>query len=221
MPGSCFGSADPGEQRAARWEQQTSPGAPPAPSLIGGHLTAMQRERILLFQNASLDVPCFCFYLFIFFNLPSSVGLLRFKEENSIPGRSDSNQKGKVLCSRKPFSLLFSLCCFYFQFGAGLAGKAKERDKLIINATKDLFPPDSDQIKFSTANSSHFPLLFEKRSGGRGTTTHDNFAPSERKRSAMSLLLSSPARSRESWSSGTCPVGDGRCWSSDRSQPFP
>lgn len=48
VPKSCFGFIRPGEQRAARWEQM-SPGAPPAPLLIGEYLTATQSERLLLF----------------------------------------------------------------------------------------------------------------------------------------------------------------------------
>lgn len=108
----------------------------------------------------------------IIFYLPSSIDLLRFKGEKSVSSRSDSNQKGKVLFSHKPFSHLFSpFICFFLIWGRS-AGKAeKKQRKLIVNSTKDLFPPDSDRIKFSTANSSHLPLLFEKRFVELGGTT--------------------------------------------------
>lgn len=67
-----------------------------------------------------------------------------------------------MLFSHKPFSLLFypSVC---FLIWGRAAGKAEKREKLIVNSTKDVFPPDSDRIKFASANSSHLPLLFEKR----------------------------------------------------------
>lgn len=157
-------------------------------------------------------------FIIIIFYLPSSTGLLRFKGENSVSGRSDSNQKGKVFFSHKPFSLFYPSVCFLIW--GRVARKAEKREKLIVNSTKDLFPPDSDRIKFLTANSSHLPLLFEKRFvEGRGGGALCNQRDKEIScKFAPFFAGDQRDRSRESWSS---PAGNSRCWSSDRSQPFP
>lgn len=193
-------------------EPRCSPSPPAHRGVLDSHAKRTSPPLLKCFPGQALLLVSFI----ISFYLPSSIDLLRFKGENSVSGRSDSSQKGKVLFSHKPFSLLFypSVC---FLIWGRAAGKAEKREKLIVNSTKDLFPPDSDRIKFSTANSSHLPLLFEKRfvEGGALCNQPDKeisckFAPF--------FAGDQRDRSRESWSS---PAGNSRCWSSDRSQPFP
>lgn len=94
-----------------------NPGGPQVPLLIGGCLTATQRERLPLFQSASLDVLCFWFHLLLFFTLPSSTDLLRFKGENSVSGRfCFKSERKSAFLSQILFPPLVSFCLFLFFF---------------------------------------------------------------------------------------------------------